>query len=131
MIRSVIESDLDIDHGVASHHPGLQCLFHALLNRRNILFRDDAAHNLVDKLESRSGSSGLDLEPDMSVLSTSAGLPYIPALRLCRGRHGFTIGNLRFPDIRLDPKLPHEPVDNDLEVQFSHPRDDGLNGLLV
>src|SRR6184192_3910578 len=41
------------------------------------------------------------------------------------------VGHLRLTDVGIEGEFPEHPVDDDLEMQLAHPRDDGLSGLLV
>ena len=69
---------------------------------------------------------------DVAVLTATAGLPHEAHVDLVDGSgDGLAIGDLRLPDVRIDVELAPEPVDDDVEVQLAHPRDDGLPGLFV
>ena len=43
----------------------------------------------------------------------------------------FTVGNTGRTHVGLDAKLAQHPVDQDVEVQLAHARDDGLPGILI
>src|SRR5690606_21381795 len=60
-----------------------------------------------------------------------ARLPDELALLLDRLANGLAVGDLRLADVRLDLELALHAVDDDLEVQLAHARDDGLPRLLV
>ena len=69
---------------------------------------------------------------DVAVLAATAGLPDEAHVDLVDGPgDGLAIGDLRLPDVRVDVELAPEPVDDDVEVQLAHPRDDRLPGLFV
>ena len=55
---------------------------------------------------------------------------YLPSASASRG-DGLAVGDLRLADVGLDLELAHHAVDDDLQVQLAHPRDDGLAGLRV
>src|SRR5476649_874364 len=74
VIRAVEQRHLYVHHGVAGKHAGGQRFQQAPLYRRNVLSRHRAALDGVDKLETFSGRLRLDLEPDVAVLATPAGL---------------------------------------------------------
>ena len=43
----------------------------------------------------------------------------------------FVVRNLRPPNVRVDSELPHQAIDDHLEVKLAHPLDDRLGGFLV
>ncbi|SAJ32568.1 Uncharacterised protein [Enterobacter cloacae] len=68
----------------------------------------------------------------MTVLPFPAGLSdkftfYI----LHRFTQGFTVGDLRTTNVRLNAKFTLHAVNDDLQMQLAHPGDDGLSGLFV
>src|SRR4029450_12970076 len=55
-----------------------------------------------------------------------------PALDLLdRPRDRLAVRDLRAANVRIDGELAHQAVDDDLEVELAHARDQGLAGLLV
>ena len=67
----------------------------------------------------------------MAVLAAAAGLAHELAFLLDGVADGFAIGDLRLADVGLDLELALHAVDDDLEVQLAHARDDRLAGFLV
>ena len=68
----------------------------------------------------------------MAVLAAPSGLAHVPLLDLRdRVPNGLPVGHLGLADVGVDLELPQHPVDEDLEVELAHTRDDGLAGLLV
>ncbi len=65
------------------------------------------------------------------VLAAPTGLFNVLTLRLRLPANRFAIGDLRAPDGRLYAKLAHHAVNNDLQVQFAHPGNDGLSGVRI
>ena len=74
----------------------------------------------------------LELEPHVAVLAAAARLLDELALDLGHGSlDRLAIGDLRRADVRLDAELALHAVDDDLEVQLAHARDDRLARFLV
>ena len=82
MVRAVVQRHPDVDDGIAGEDALVQRLAHALLDRGNVLARDDAADDLVDELEAAAARQRLDLEPRVAELAAAAGLLLELALRL-------------------------------------------------
>src|SRR5205814_2912955 len=73
----------------------------------------------------------LELEPDVAVLAAAARLLDELAFGLERLLERLAVGDLRLADGGLDAELALHAVDDDLEVQLAHARNDGLARLLV
>ena len=67
----------------------------------------------------------------MAVLAAAAGLAHEAAVALRRPADGLAVGDLRLADVGGDLELAHHAVDEHVEVQLAHARDEGLAGLLV
>src|ERR671921_1179451 len=131
VIRTVDQLDPDIDHGVASNDAGIQRILDALIHARDVLPRDDSAHDLVVELVACLVVV-LGVDDRVAVLAPATGLPHEPALDALHAlADGLAVSDLRTADVRVDPELAQEPVDDDLEVQLAHAGDDGLSCLLV
>src|SRR4029453_8793608 len=102
-----------------------------LLDGRDEFARHRAALDRIDELEALAREVGLHLEPDVTVLAATARLLDELAFLLDLLLDRFAIRDLRRPDVRLDAELALHPVDQDLEVQLAHPRDDRLARLPV
>src|SRR5215204_6315383 len=110
VVRTVDQLNLDIDHGVA---------------------RDDAADDLVVELVACLVVV-LGVDDRVAVLAPATRLPHEPALDALHAlADGLAVSDLRTSDVRVNPELAQEPVDDDLQVQLAHAGDDGLPGLLV
>ena len=131
MVRTLDQGDRDVDHGVAGDHAPLGRLDDSLLDGRDILPRNRAADDLVDELEPFPLLTRLDGDPDVAVLAATAGLADVAPFLLHLARDRLAVGDLGAPDVRLDLELAQQAVDDDLEVEFAHPRNEGLPRLLV
>src|SRR6476659_10873111 len=68
----------------------------------------------------------------MAVLAAAAALADELALDLVHGlADRLAVGDLRAADVRVNRELAHQAVDDDLEVELAHARDQGLAGLVV
>ena len=86
----------------------------------------------VDELVAPARAERLEGDHDVAVLAAPAGLADVALLDLVDLlADRLAVGDLGLADVRVDGELPQHPVDEDLEVQLAHPRDDGLAGLLV
>jgi len=103
----------------------------ALIDRLDVLLRDGAADDAVDELVALTRLARDEPDPGVSVLASTTGLADIAPLALGQSRQRFLVGDLRTADARLDTKFPLQAVDDDLEVELAHARDDDLAGLIV
>src|SRR5262249_46384924 len=103
----------------------------ALLHRRDELARHIAAFHRVDELVSLAGGLRLHPQPDVAILAPPSRLLDELALDLDRLLYRLAVGNLRLADVGVDTKLALHAIDDDLEVQLAHARDDRLPRLVV
>src|SRR5665647_1336318 len=132
VVAAVDERYLDVDDRVVGEHAAGHGLLDPVVYRRDVLAWDDAAHDATLELVAASGEIGPHLDDHMTVLAATATLAHEAALDLFDlVADGLAVGDLRPADVGVDAELAHEPVDDDLEVEFTHSRDDGLPRLLV
>src|SRR5437868_1359326 len=67
----------------------------------------------------------------MAVLTATAALANELALALRCAANRFAVCDLRFADIGIDTKLSLQAINNDLEMEFAHSRDERLSCLLI
>src|SRR5262245_37105640 len=96
---------LHVHHGVAGEDAGLHCLLHALLDRRDVLARDDPAFRPVDEGEPFTRLRRLDLQDDVAVLAAATGLANEARLLLGRLADGLLVGDVRLADVGVDLEL--------------------------
>ncbi len=102
------------------------------VDRRDVLARDGAADDLVLEHVAAARLVRRHVDDDVAVLAAAAGLADEASVHALDGvADGLAVRHLRPADVRVDPELAHQPVDDDLEVQLAHAGDDGLAGLLV
>ena len=103
----------------------------ALLHGLGVFLGNPAADDFPLEDKSRAGFLRLDLEPNVAVLALTARLPDELALFFDGFRNRFFVSNLRLADVRFDFELAPQAVENDLQMQFAHARDDRLLSFLV
>ena len=122
------------DHGVAGEHAVLRGVLHALVDQGDVLARDAPTCDLV--LELVGGAVGALISSGSIAIWTFTGQPNHrsascgcsrSARRPCGSSRGSTCG---LPTLASTLNSPH-PVDQDLQVELTHARDDRLTGLLV
>ena len=103
---------------------------HALLNRRNEFLGDVAARDFVFELKARAGIR-LDAQLHACVLAAAAGLLLMRVIELRNLPDGLVIRHLRLADVRARAEFALHAVDNDFEMQLSHPGQNGLPGIRI
>src|SRR6185437_693506 len=131
VVGTVGEDELHVDDREADHRPGPHHRFDALLDARHVFLRHVAAHHFGGEFEALAGLVWLDAEFDAGELARTARLLLVRIVVLDGAGNRFAIRHLRRADIGLDLELALHAVDDDVEVQFAHARDDGLAGFLV
>ena len=132
MVAPVDERHLDVDHWIAGEHAAAHGLLDAGVDRGDVLARDSAALDAALELVAGARFVGLDLDDHVTVLAAPAALADKAALDLVDlVAHRLAVGHLRLAHVGVDVELPYQPVDDDLEVELAHARDDRLPRLLV
>ena len=96
-----------------------------------ILLRDGAANDGVDELIALTCFVRLDFDLDVTVLAFTAGLTRVLGVLVGGTADGLAVGNLRGAHVGLHLELTQQAVDDDLQMELAHARDDGLAGLFV
>ena len=104
MVRTVIEINLHVDDVVAGENTGEHSALDTLINRRNVLLRDGATNDRVNELIALSWV-WLDLNLDVTVLTTTAGLSSILLVDVSITSDGLLVCNLRLTDVCFNLKL--------------------------
>ena len=111
--------------------PVWQRLADALVDRLDVLARDGAADDLVDELVAAALLVRLELDHRVAVLALAAGLADVAPVALGGAADRLAVGDLRLADVGRDLELAHHAVDEHVEVQLAHARDEGLARLRV
>ena len=121
MERTVVQGHSYVHHRVTCQHTALHLLLYAFVYGRNIIFRYDAAGNIVDELIAVPRRLGFDFHYHVSVLSAPAGLTHEPPFRLLhRFADGFAVSHLGFADVGVHLEFPFQTVHDYFQVQLSH-----------
>src|SRR4051812_37888765 len=99
MVRAVIQRDFDVDDRIAGNDTGLERFFDALLDRFDVLAWNRAADDLVFEDEAGAWLERRNPQPDVAVLTASAGLTNKSAVRLGILGDRFAICDLRLADL--------------------------------
>ena len=127
-----MSSDPDVDHRVAGQDAGGEGLLDAGVDGGDVLLGDHPAGDLVHELVAAAGPGGLEGDDHVAVLAPAAGLADVAALDLLdRLADGLAVGHLGLAHVGVHDELAQHPVDEHLEVELAHARDDRLAGLLV
>src|SRR6202453_5216984 len=133
VVSTVGQRHLHVDHRGAGQDAELGGLLAARVHRGNVLPGDTAAGHLVLELVPAAvAAGGLEVDQHPGVLARAAGLLLVRVLDLLDlAPDRLAVSDLRAADVRLDLELAAHPVDQHLEVEFTHPGDDRLAGFLV
>src|SRR5262249_44357458 len=125
--RPVHQLHLHVHHRIARQDAVLERFLHALLHRPDELARHGAANDLVLEHEAGARLARLEVDNDVAVLAAAAGLAdELPFDVFHPLAHRFAVRHLGAADIGLDLEFALHAVDDDLEVQLAHPRNDRL-----
>ena len=120
-----------IDEREARLATGQQRLADTRVDRRDVLPRDRATDDLVFELVAAAALLRLELDHDVAVLALTAGLADVAPFGFDRNGDRLLVGDLRPADIRIDPELAHQAIDDDFEMKLAHALDDRLASFLV
>ena len=105
MVRTEVDRRLDVHDREARERAGLERLLDALLDRRDVLRRNDAALDFVDELEALAGLLRGELEADVRVLAATTGLLDVLVLVVDGNGDRLAVRNLRSANVALDVEL--------------------------
>src|SRR4051812_43285552 len=132
MIVAVDQRDLEVDHWEAGEDARSEHGLETLLDTGDVFLRYVAADNLA--VEQEAGFAGRHWrgdDLDAGVLARAPGLLLVGVIDRHLPADLLAIGDLRRTDIGFHLVGALEDVDLDVEMQFAHPLEDGLAGLLV
>ena len=130
MVGTEDQSDLHVHNREAGEHTGLQGVLNTLVDGRNVFLRNHAAGDRVDELVTLF-RVGLDFDHAVTVLAAATGLLGVLQVGLAGLRDRFAVGNLRLADVGVHVELADQTVNDDVQMQFAHARDEGLAGFFV
>jgi hypothetical protein len=132
MVGAVGEGDPDVDGRVAGQDAGGEGALNSGVNRGDVLLGDHAAADFVDEFVATPGPGGLGGDDHVAVLTLTTRLTDVLLLDLLDlFADGLAVGHLGLAHVGVHVELTQHPVDQHLEVEFTHTGDDRLAGLLV
>ena len=131
MIRTVVQSNLDVNNRISGEYACLKRAPDTGINRRNKLLRNGTAGNGVNELVALAGLVRLDNDLDVTVLTRTARLTLVLGLVVDLLADAFLISNLRSADVSLNLEFTQKSVNDYFEVQLAHSGDNGLTGFLI
>src|SRR5690606_27828322 len=138
VVGTIENGRFQADERIAGNYAVFHLLFNALLDRRDVFLRNHTTYNFVAEHQTFGDVALLvhvgrrEADPAVTELAATTGLTNELAFDLdINTGNGFTVGNLRLADIRLDVELTLHAIDKTVEVQLTHTGDDGLTGFFV
>ena len=126
MVRTVNKGDLDVNYWVTSNDTVLKSLADALIDRWDVLLRNDTTNDSVDKLVALALFLWLKIDDCVAILTLTTGLTDKLALSMAYClTSSLTVSNLWLTNIAFNLKLTTETVNNNLKVSLR------LNAMLV
>ena len=135
MIRAVVHSHANARERVAGNDAVLHGLLDTLVHGGDERARDAATHDLVYKLIAIARAVGpnerLNAQPAVAILTGTASLFLVAALRACRTANGLAIRNADRHALGHDLGTVLQTVEQHRNLRLTHGGDNGLAGLLV
>ena len=131
MVRTIVQRDLHIHHGIAGQHARLHGALNTGVDGGDILLGNGAAHDGIDTLVALAGLVGLQRDLHVAVLAGTTALALVLGLVVDLLADGLLVSHLRSAHIGLYLELTQQTVHDDLQMQLTHTGDDGLTRLLV
>ncbi|RMO78325.1 hypothetical protein ALQ36_05199 [Pseudomonas syringae pv. primulae] len=132
MVGTIKHGSLQADQRIAGNNAVLHLLFDTLLDSRDVFLRNNTTHHFVYELQTfLTFVSRSKTDPAVTKLATTAGLTNELAFDFTILRDALTIGNLRLADVGFDVELTAHPVNQDVQVELAHARDDRLTSLFI
>src|SRR5581483_5362944 len=131
VIAAVVQRRLHVDHLVTGEHAAFEGFLDPLLDRLDVLARDDAADDGVDEFKADARLRRLDPDFGVTVLAAATGLAHELADAFRRSGDRLAVSDLRTTDVGINAELALQAVNDDLKVELAHAADDRLAGLLI
>src|SRR5690606_20292274 len=131
MVRTIDGANLDVHDGETGKRAILHRFLNALVGGGDIFLRHHTTND--GAFEDIAGTTflRLHLDDDVTILATATGLAHELAFLLERLADGLAVGHLRLADVGLDVEFATHAINDDIQVQLAHTRDDGLTRLFV
>src|SRR5690606_237833 len=131
MVCTIDEGDLHVDHREADQRACAHDRFDTLRHARDVFLRDSAADDGVDEFETLTGFTRLDNDLDAGELTRTTRLLLVGVVFFGLAGDRLTVSHLRLTDVGFHLEFTTHTVDENVEVKFTHARNDGLAGFFV
>ena len=122
MVRTIYQSSLKVNNGVACEDALLYGFLQTLFNCREVVLRNCSAEYLLFEYEFFRIVVGFELNPDVTVLAMAAGLLLVLTLDLDLLADSFTVRNSGSIERATDVVYGLELADDDLELHVAETR---------
>src|SRR5437588_25250 len=126
MVRTIVESSFDIDHGITSNNSIFQCFTYAVLDRFNVFPRYRTANNGIDKLKTFATLVWCYSYPHITILTMPTSLPDMLTLSSALTCNRLAVGNLRTSYVCPNFKFTEKTIHNHFKMQLTHSTNNGL-----
>ena len=123
MVFAVVEDSAEIGDRESSKVAARGGIANAFLDRRNPVFRDCAAENIVHELDAFAALDGLHLDAAHAKLAVPAGLFLVLAFGVGFAANSFTVGNLGRFEREVDVVAFLKFGDDDFDVLLAGARE--------
>src|SRR3989344_2526972 len=132
MVAAIIKLIFNVNYGVAGNNAVSHGFFDTGFNGWDEFAGYRAAFDAVDEFKALTGFILAQTQPDMTVLATATAL----ANELAFGFNTiltdcFTVSHLGCTNVSLNSKFTLHAINNDLQMQLTHTRDNGLAGFMI
>ena len=134
METSIHQFHLQAVHGVTAKHTILHCILEALLNSGNKFLRNITTRHRIYELKATFlvvFVHGTYVYNDVSKLTAATRLLLVNLTKVHRLSDGFLVVHLRLTLVALHLELTTQTVNDDVQMELTHTRDNGLAALLI
>ena len=119
MIRAVNKRCLEVNNRISRQNAVLNTFSQTLFNSREIVFRDSAAEDVFGKFKIFL-FAGLKLNPDMTVLTVTAGLFLVFSFNLDFFAYSLSVRNFGFEKINRNAEFCFKFAYDNVKVLLAH-----------
>src|SRR5438270_13773859 len=110
MVRTIVESSFDVDHGITSNNSIFQCFTYPVLDRFNVFPGYRTANNGIDKLKAFATFVWCHSYPHITILAMPTCLPDMLTLSSALTCYRLAVGNLRTSHVCLNLKFSEKTI---------------------
>src|SRR5690606_37806409 len=113
--------DFNVHHRITSLNTVIEGFADTFFDRGNEFARNSTADHFVFENETTTRRQGFHFQPNVTVLTTTAGLLDVLAFDFDLLAERFFVGHLRLTDVRFDFKLAKDTINDNFEMELAHP----------